>query len=112
MTEEELKQLATKGDLQEVSRKLHSQIKNIAIHINGHKEVTVIHTKIEEVPTIGGYISEATLKKILGRSDSWFWRMRTAGKLSSTKLEGKRFYKVDEITTILDNNLVEAENQQ
>jgi hypothetical protein len=53
---------------------------------------------------IGDYISEAEAQKLLGRKTTWFWNMRTTGKLAYTKVGNKIFYSKEDIIKLLDTN--------
>lgn len=54
------------------------------------------------------YLSEEEVKKMLGRKTTWFWRMRTIGKLSYTKVGGKVFYFRKDIEKLLEAGRQEA----
>ena len=56
------------------------------------------------VTGIGDYITEAEAKKLLGRKTTWFWQMRTGGRLPFSKVGNKIYYHKDDITKLLKDN--------
>lgn len=61
---------------------------------------------VNAAPTssIGDYISETEAKKLLRKKTTWFWNMRTSGKLAFSKIGGSNFYNKADIIKLLDNN--------
>jgi hypothetical protein len=57
---------------------------------------------------IGDYIPESEAKKVLGRNTTWFWDMRTKGKLAFTKIGSKVFYTRKDIEMLLAKGRKEA----
>lgn len=53
---------------------------------------------------IGDYISEAEAKKLLGKKTTWFWQMRTSGRLPFAKVGNKVFYQKSDIIKLLERN--------
>lgn len=54
--------------------------------------------------SIGDYITEGEAKKLLGRKTTWFWQMRTSGRLPFAKVGNKVFYQKSDIIKLLENN--------
>src|SRR5687768_11471532 len=59
-----------------------------------------------EIP--GNYIPEEDAKELLDRKTTWFWQMRSSGKLAFTKVGNRIFYAKADIQKLLDNNRTEA----
>jgi len=53
------------------------------------------------------YLKEEDAKKILGKKSTWFWKQRTEGKLSYSKIGNSIFYKRTEIEKLFDDNLLD-----
>jgi hypothetical protein len=60
---------------------------------------------------IGGYISESEAKKLLGRKTTWFWNMRSSGRLAFSKVGGKTFYMKQDIINLLEKHHSSIANQ-
>ncbi len=56
------------------------------------------------IPSIGDYIPETEAKKLLGRKTTWFWQMRTNGKIPFAKVGNKVFYQKNDIIKLLENS--------
>lgn len=54
--------------------------------------------------SIGDYIKESEAKKLLGRKTTWFWQMRTSGRIPFAKVGNKVFYQKSDIIKLLENN--------
>ena len=50
------------------------------------------------------YIPESEAKKLLDKKTTWFWQMRTNGKLPFSKVGNKVFYQKSDIVKLLENN--------
>lgn len=53
------------------------------------------------------YIPEEKAKTLLGKKATWFWQQRTQGKLAYSKVGNSIFYLLEDITKMLDDNLIE-----
>lgn len=53
---------------------------------------------------IGNYIPESDAKTLLGKKTTWFWKMRTSGRLPFSKVGSKVFYDRNDIINLLNNN--------
>ena len=58
--------------------------------------------------TIGDYIPEEKARKILGKKATWFWDMRTKGKLAFFKVGNKIYYSMKDIVGLLNANQKET----
>ncbi|MFT5916308.1 MAG: hypothetical protein ACI81T_002815 [Bacteroidia bacterium] len=58
----------------------------------------------ETIKPIGEYLTEQDAKKLLERGTTWFWNMRTKGKLGFSKIGNKIFYKKSDIEGLLHAN--------
>jgi hypothetical protein len=54
--------------------------------------------------SIGGYVPEEEAQKILGKKTTWFWNMRTKGKLAFSKVGNKIYYSMRDIEGLMDAN--------
>ncbi|MBI4947607.1 MAG: helix-turn-helix domain-containing protein [Bacteroidetes bacterium] len=54
--------------------------------------------------SVHDYITEAEAKKLLGRKTTWFWQMRTSGRLPFSKVGNKVFYNRNDIAKLLTDN--------
>ena len=52
--------------------------------------------------SIGDYITEEEAQKMLGRKTTWFWDMRTKGKLAFSKVGNKIYYSIKDIENLLN----------
>ncbi len=50
------------------------------------------------------YISEKEAKDLLGKGTTWFWQMRTQGKLPFKKIGSKIFYSMDSLERLFERN--------
>jgi hypothetical protein len=57
----------------------------------------------EKDSPLNGYISELEAKKLLGRKTTWFWQMRTSGRLAFAKVGSKIFYNKTDIAKLLES---------
>jgi hypothetical protein len=60
---------------------------------------------------VGDYITEEEAQKILGRKATWFWGMRTKGKLAFSKVGNKNYYSIADIEKLLTSNKKETFGQ-
>src|SRR5437868_812360 len=60
---------------------------------------------------IGDYISEKEAKNLLGRKTTWFWKMRSSGRLAFSKVGNKTFYLKQDIINLLNKNHSSILNQ-
>lgn len=65
----------------------------------------------ETASGIGDYISESEAKKLLGRKTTWFWQMRSSGRLAFSKVGNKVFYLKDDILGLINKHHSENTNQ-
>ena len=56
---------------------------------------------LEDITTTNGFVTEKQAKKILSKSTTWFWEMRTNGKLPYKKLGATVYYKLDDVKSLL-----------
>jgi hypothetical protein len=56
----------------------------------------------EKDSPLNGYISELEAKKLLGRKTTWFWQMRTSGRLAFAKVGSKIFYNKTDIAKLMN----------
>lgn len=61
--------------------------------------------------TVGDYIPEEEAQKMLGRKTTWFWGMRTKGKLAFSKVGNKNYYSIADIEKLLNSNKKETFGQ-
>ena len=54
--------------------------------------------------SIGEYLTQDEAEELLQRGKTWFWNMRTTGKLGFSKIGNKVFYKKGDIEELLDAN--------
>jgi hypothetical protein len=52
--------------------------------------------------SIGDYITEEEAQQMLGRKTTWFWDMRTKGKLAFSKVGNKIYYSIKDIENLLN----------
>lgn len=52
--------------------------------------------------SIGDYIPETEAKKLLGKKTTWFWQMRTSGRLPFAKVGNKVYYQKTDIIKLLE----------
>lgn len=50
---------------------------------------------------VGDYMTETQAKKLLGRKTTWFWQLRTSGKLAFSKIGNTVYYHKDDIVKLL-----------
>jgi hypothetical protein len=55
----------------------------------------------EKGNTLNGYVTETEAKKYLDRKTTWFWQMRSSGRLPFAKVGSKIFYHQDDIAKLL-----------
>src|SRR5215212_2648983 len=53
---------------------------------------------------IGDYISEKEAKDLLGRKTTWFWKMRSSGRLAFSKVGNKTFYLRQDIINLINKH--------
>ena len=58
--------------------------------------------------SIGDYITEEEAQRIVGRKTTWFWDMRTKGKLAFSKVGNKIYYSMRDIEGLLNVNKKET----
>lgn len=74
-------------------------------------EMTEKIKKIEEVldnkqqSTLGGFITEAEAKNLLGRKTTWFWNARKSGILKGRKVANRWYYKTDELLKLMEGGV-------
>lgn len=62
----------------------------------------LIKNKSEDTSTdVNGFISEKEAIKLLGRSQTWFWRKRTEGMLPFKKMGSKVFYEKSHLFNLI-----------
>ncbi len=49
------------------------------------------------------YVEEKDAKEIIKKKATWFWQMRTSGKLQFSKVGHKNYYKLSDLKKILDD---------
>jgi len=54
------------------------------------------------------YIPEDKAKELLGKKTTWFWKQRTEGKISYSKVGNTIFYLLSDIEKLLDDNFNET----
>jgi hypothetical protein len=59
---------------------------------------------VEKGSPLNGYISETEARKFLGRKTTWFWQMRSTGKLVFAKIGSKIFYHKNDIARLLESS--------
>ena len=47
------------------------------------------------------YVDEKKAIQLVGKRATWFWQMRTSGKLKYTKVGSKVFYSLDELKRLV-----------
>lgn len=47
------------------------------------------------------YVDEKRAIQLVGKRATWFWQMRTSGKLKFTKVGAKVFYSLDELKRLV-----------
>jgi hypothetical protein len=57
---------------------------------------------------VGDYITEEEAQQMLGRKTTWFWNMRTKGKLAFSKIGNKIYYSIKDIEGLLNTNKKET----
>jgi len=72
-----------------------------------------LFNKISEISTTKNninnsfkYISESEAQTLLNKGSTWFWKMRTEGKIGYTKVGNSIFYLKTEIDELLDKNFI------
>ncbi|MGP8215255.1 MAG: helix-turn-helix transcriptional regulator [Bacteroidia bacterium] len=76
----------------------------------GHLTELIKGIQTDKQQAIGDWIDEDTFKKRTGIERSTLYKLRKAGKLSSSKLSPKKtFYRLSEIEMILNNNAINAD---
>jgi len=60
------------------------------------------NTKTTE--NLGDYLSESEAKKVIGKKTTWFWKMRTSGRLPFSKIGGTNYYLKQDLLNILDKS--------
>ncbi|MCE9538629.1 MAG: helix-turn-helix domain-containing protein [Bacteroidetes bacterium] len=75
-----------------------------SIEKNSNKILSLLEGEKTANSLLGDYISETDAKKLLGKKTTWFWNMRTNGKLAFSKVGGTNFYNKNDIIKLLENN--------
>ena len=87
------------------------------LYVLSESEFTSIQTKLEEVLNfvrvhgnrgIDGWIPESEIKKMLDIKTTTLWQMRTEGKITYSKINGKNYYLRKGIKKIRETNRVDA----
>ena len=72
---------------------------------NQEQILSLLENKVaSENNGIGDYISESEAKKLVGRKTTWFWNMRSSGRLAGYKLGGKTFYLKEDIINLINKH--------
>ena len=67
-----------------------------------------IECQLQNISTgsiVQDWVDEETVKRITGLSKSTLYNLRRAGKLTSSKLSGRKlFYRISDLSRLLDHN--------
>jgi hypothetical protein len=74
--------------------------------MENQKEILTIlkSNDLSNPKSIGDYIPEEKAQKILDKKTTWFWEMRTRGKLAFSKVGNKNYYSMKDIEGLLNAN--------
>lgn len=74
--------------------------------INKKQDEILSHLKADNShPTaLKDYLTEVEAKKLLKKKTTWFWSMRTSGKLAFVKVGRTNYYKVTEIQNLFNTD--------
>lgn len=78
--------------------------------LENQKEILTIlkSNDLSNPQSIGGYIPEEKAQKNLGKKTTWFWDMRTKGKLAFSKVGNKIYYSMGDLEGLLNANKKET----
>lgn len=76
--------------------------------VSQNKILELLENKPEK-ETVGDFITEQDAQKFLGRKATWFWGMRTSGRLPFSKVGNKIFYSKKDIQSLLENSRSKSE---
>lgn len=53
-------------------------------------------------PEFDNYLTEKQASELIGKKTTWFWQMRTEGKLPYSKIGKKTFYKKEDLLNLVN----------
>lgn len=78
--------------------------------MEGQRKILALLENVPEKNQLGDYVSENEAQKMLGRKSTWFWSMRSKGKLPFAKVGNKVFYSRKDIVKLLEDHKTSNDN--
>lgn len=82
---------SSQNELFSLIKELRDEVKELKSHLTGQSN-------------LGGYIPEEEAMHRFGRKRTWFWRIRSEGKVKYSKVGNRIFYHEDSLIKLLDQH--------
>jgi hypothetical protein len=63
--------------------------------------LAILKEKVPSNPQALDYVDEKKAIQLIGKRATWFWQMRTSGRLKYTKVGAKVFYALDDLKKLV-----------